>query len=51
MLQWAVPSLRRARLVYLRNYSKRCIGSKTIGEKNAAKQISQTEILNDNRSL
>ena len=51
MLQWAVRSIRRAGLVYLRNYSKRCIGSKTIGENNAAKQISQTEILNDKRSL
>ena len=51
MLQWAVRSLRRAGLVYLRNYSKRCIGSKTIGEKKAAKQNSQSEILNDNRSL
>ena len=44
MLQWAVRSLRRAGLAYLRNYSKLCIGSKTIGEKNTAKQISQTEI-------
>ena len=43
--------IKKSGLVYLRNYSKRCIGSKTIGEKNAAKQISQTEILNDNRSL